>query len=99
MIEMIDKQEPLRTHTACPQHKESAMNSTRPDTTTQNDDVQGHGINLNVNEAADSDDDVEGHGLHLNVNEAADSDDDVEGHGINVNVNEAADSDDDVRDQ
>jgi hypothetical protein len=53
------------------------MNSTRPDSTTQNDDVQGHGINVNVNETADSDDDVHGHGIGMNVNETADSDDDV----------------------
>ena len=54
------------------------MNSTRPDsTTTQNDDVEGHRVNLNVNETADSDDDddVQGHGIGMNVNEAIDSDD------------------------
>ena len=51
------------------------MNTNGKESTTQSDDVQGHG-SINVNETVDSDDDdVQGHGS-LNVNETVDSDDD-----------------------
>ena len=51
------------------------MNTTHQGSTTQSEDVAGHGLNWNVNETVDSDDDTEGH-ASLNVNETIDSDDD-----------------------
>lgn len=39
------------------------------------DDVQGHGLQANVNETTEDDDDVEGHALTLNVNETAEDGD------------------------